>query len=196
MFQTISPAMQARMRFLEQLDAEDRLDGTPHTERLRQIPPVTGRFLAILAASVPEGEIVEIGTSAGYSTMWLTLACAAGGRPITTFEVLDNKIALAQETFRSAGIEDCVRLVPGDAREFLPTMQPIAFCFLDADKTIYQDCYDLVVPNLASGGLFLADNVISHATELEPFLERAAVDERVDAVVVPIGKGLLLCRKI
>jgi predicted O-methyltransferase YrrM len=196
MFQTIPPAMMARMQYLEQVDAQDRQDGTPQVDRLRQIPPVTGRFLALLAASVPQGEIIEIGTSAGYSTMWLTLACKISGRPITTFEVLENKIALAQETFRSAGIENCVRLVPGDAREFLPEIKPVAFCFLDADKSIYQDCYDLVVPNLVSGGLFLADNVVSHATELETFLEGAATDERVDAVVVPIGKGLLLCRKV
>ena len=75
-------------------------------------------------------------------------------------------------------------------------MAGIAFCFLDAEKDIYQDCYNLVVPNLVTGGLLLADNVISHARFLEPFVENAAVDERVDTVVVPVGKGLLFCRKI
>ena len=192
MFHTIPEPLKERMRYLELADAKDRLDGTPQPKRLRQIPPVTGRFLALQAASTPPGKIIEIGTSAGYSTMWLSLT----GRKITTFEVLDNKYALARETFTLAEIEDCVELIHGDAREYLSAMNDIAFCFLDAEKDIYQDCYDLVVPNLVSGGVLLADNVVSHAKFLEPFVEKAAADERVDTVVVPIGKGLLFCRKI
>ena len=192
MFQTISEPMKERMRFLEKADELDRLDGTPQQERLRQIPPITGRVLALLAASAPPGTIIEIGTSAGYSTMWLSLT----GRKITTFEILENKYAMAEETFVQAGIEDCVRAVHGDARDYLGDMDNIAFCFLDAEKEIYQDCYNLAVPKMVSGGLLLADNVISHSNSLEPFVQNAAADERVDAVVVPIGKGLLFCRKI
>jgi caffeoyl-CoA O-methyltransferase len=196
MFDSISNAMKERMRYLETEDARDRQDGTPQPQRLRQIPPITGRFLAILAAGAPHGRVVEIGTSAGYSTMWLSLACRERECGITTFEVLDNKAALARETFARSGIEDVVNFVHGDARDHLGGMKEIAFCFLDANKDIYQSCYDLVVPNLVNGGLLLVDNVISHATFLERFVQKAAKDERVDAVVVPIGKGLLLCRKI
>jgi caffeoyl-CoA O-methyltransferase len=196
MFDSISNAMKERMRYLETEDARDRQDGTPQPQRLRQIPPITGRFLAILAAGAPHGRVVEIGTSTGYSTMWLSLACRERECGITTFEVLDNKAALARETFARSGIEDVVNFVHGDARDHLGGMKEIAFCFLDANKDIYQSCYDLVVPNLVNGGLLLVDNVISHATFLERFVQNAAKDERVDAVVVPIGKGLLLCRKI
>lgn len=196
MFHTIPEPMQQRMRFLERIDGQDRQDGTLQADRLRQIPPVTGRFLALLAASTPPGKIIEVGTSAGYSTMWLSLACRATGSKITTFEVLDHKSALAAETFALAEIDDIVQAVEGDARDYLSDMADIAFCFLDAEKDIYQDCYDLAVPNMVSGGLFLADNVISHSRSLEPLVRHAAADERVDAVVVPIGKGLLFCRKI
>ena len=192
MFHTIPDPIKERMRYLEKVDAQDRQDGTPQPERLRQIPPITGRFLALQAASMPPGEIVEIGTSAGYSTLWLSLT----GRDITTFEVLDNKYALAQETFEKAEVDTQVHLIHGDARDYLGNMAGIAFCFLDAEKDIYQDCYNLVVTNLVTGGLLLADNVISHARFLEPFVENAAADERVDTVVVPVGKGLLFCRKI
>lgn len=192
MFQTIPKPIEERMNYLEKTDEQDRLDGTPQPERLRQIPPITGRFLALLAASAPAGRVIEVGTSAGYSTMWLSLT----GRQITTFEVLNHKFALAQETFSLAGIEDQVQAVHGDARNYLGDMAGIAFCFLDAEKEIYEDCYDLIVPNLVSGGLLLADNVISHARSLEPFVQNAAADDRVDAVVVPIGKGLLFCRKL
>ena len=82
------------MRDLEEMDARDRSDGTPRSQRLRQIPPETGRFIALLAATAQPGRYVEIGTSAGYSTLWLAVACRRVGRTVTTFEVLEDKAAL------------------------------------------------------------------------------------------------------
>ena len=114
MFHELPDAIRERMRYLEHADSKDRRDGTEHLRRLRQIPPETGRFLAILAASAPEGRYLEIGTSAGYSTLWLALACKQVGRTITTFEVLGEKATLARETFKLAGVEDVVELVEGD----------------------------------------------------------------------------------
>ena len=196
MFHTISTAMRDRMSYLEQIDARDRVDGTPRLERLRQIPPETGKFLALLAASAPAGAWVEIGASAGYSTMWLSLAARAVGKRIITFEVLEEKVRLARETFRLAGIEDVVQLVAGDALDHLRDMPEIGFCFLDAEKELYGECYELVVPRLVAGGLLIADNAINHRETLAPMLARALSDERVDAMIVPIGKGELVCRKI
>ena len=120
MFHSIRPAILEQMHALEQIDARDRLDGTPRLQRLRQIPPETGRFLALLAASAPQGEVLEIGTSAGYSTLWLALACEIRSRSLTTFELLPEKVEQAQATFRSAGVAGAVKLVQGDAREYLP----------------------------------------------------------------------------
>jgi caffeoyl-CoA O-methyltransferase len=182
------------MAVLEERDATDRADGTPHLRRLRQIPPETGRFLALLAASAPEGRVVEIGTSAGYSTLWLALAGRVTGRRVTTFEVLPEKAALARETFAVAGVGDLVELVEGDARQALPN--EIGFCFLDAEKEIYAECYQALVPRLVAGGLLLADNAISHRGVLQPFLDQALADPRVDALIVPIGTGELVCRKL
>jgi len=184
------------MRELEKLDAEDRVDGTPRLRRLRQIPPQTGQFIALLAAQAPAGALVEVGTSAGYSTLWLSLACRVRGRRLTTFEVLDDKVALARDTFRAARVDDIVDLVHGDARKHLATMSDIAFCFLDAEKEIYGDIYELVVPRLVSGGVLVADNAINHRETLQPMLDRALTDVRVDAMIVPIEKGELVCRKL
>jgi predicted O-methyltransferase YrrM len=195
MFHTISPAIQAQMVRLEQIDAQDRLDGTPRAQRLRQIPAETGQFLAILAANSPPGHLIEIGTSAGYSTLWLSLASRLCGRKITTFEVLEEKARLAAGTFKAAQVEEVVELVTGDARDYLPRYQEISFCFLDAEKELYGECYEMVVPNLTSGGLLVADNAINHQEILQPVIDLALADEQVDALVVPIGKGLLLCRK-
>jgi caffeoyl-CoA O-methyltransferase len=196
MFHSIPEAILQRMQELEQRDAVDRKDGTPRMQRLRQIPPETGRFLALLCASAPVGQVIEIGSSAGYSTLWLSLACQSRQDRLTGFEVLPEKVALARETFRLAGVEAMIDLVEGDARQVIDRYTEVAFCFLDAEKEIYADCYEKIVPNLVSGGLLVADNVISHAEELRPFVERALNDPRVDAVVVPIGKGELVCRKI
>jgi predicted O-methyltransferase YrrM len=195
MFHPIPERIRKRMSELEKIDERDRLDGTPQAERLRQIPPVTGRFLALLAASVPPGKMIEIGTSAGYSTLWLALAAKQTGHPFTTVELFENKVQMAAETFRLADIEDIVNLVQADARDYLAGEGDIALCFLDTEKELYQPCYDLAVPRLVRGGLLLADNVISHADDLADFIQRAADDPRVDAVVVPIGKGLLMARK-
>lgn len=195
MFLDIPSRMLERMHYLEKEDARDRIDETPHRQRLRQVPPETGRFLALLAASAPEGDLLEVGTSGGYSTMWLTRAAQLKGKKITTFEILPEKAHLAQETFREAGVTGQVDQITGDARQYLPGFKKVAFIFLDAEKSVYMDCYDLVIPNLVPGGLLLADNVISHQEELQPFLDRVLADDRVDALVVPIGKGVLLSRK-
>ncbi len=196
MFHHIPQLILDRMAYLERIDAQDRADSTSRARRLRQIPREVGKFIALLAASAPRGEYIEIGTSAGYSTLWLALAGRHLGRKITTFEVLPEKARLARETFAAAGIADVVELVVGDAREHLKNHPSIAFCFLDAEKEVYGDCYEAVVPNLVVGGLFVADNAINHYETLKPMLEHASSDERVDALIVPIGKGELVCRKL
>ena len=75
-------------------------------------------FIALLAAGAPRGTIVEIGTSAGYSTLYLALAGREVGSKIITFDISIEKAAMAAETFRLAGVEDVVELVRGDARDY------------------------------------------------------------------------------
>ena len=196
MLLNIPELVKKRMKYLEKLDANDRGIATPRLQRLRQIPPETGRFLSILAASAPKGNFIEIGTSAGYSTMWIALACIEKDIRIKTFEILGEKIKLAKETFQQSKIENYVDLIEGDARDFLQAEKNISFCFLDAEKEVYDECYDLIIPNMVKGGLLVADNAINHQAILKPMLDKALSDELVDALIVPIGKGELLCRKI
>jgi len=195
MFHEMSQALFERMAYMEKVDAIDRIDGTPTAARLRQIPPETGKFLALLAACAPRGAVLEIGTSGGYSSLWLALACRQRGDRLTTFEASLSKIELAQETFRLAGVQDLVYIVHGDAVQLLPRYQQVAFCFLDIEKELYRLCYDHLLPNLLGGGLICADNAISHEEELAPFLDYVVADKRVDSLVVPVGKGVLVCRK-
>jgi predicted O-methyltransferase YrrM len=162
---------------------------------LRQIPPETGRFLALLSSMAPKGLRIEIGTSGGYSTLWLTLAQDTPRAKIVTFEIVEEKARIARETFKLAKIEDRVELIVGDATQLLSRYNDIAFCFLDAEKEVYLNCYEKVVPKLVRGGLLAADNVVSHRDSLKSFLDRASSDERVDSLVIPIGKGVLVSRK-
>lgn len=195
MFHPIPERMLNRMKQLERQDAIDRQDGTPKSRRLRQITPETGRFLALVAASAPPGKWVEIGTSAGYSALWLALAAMETGRKVITYDVDPAKIGLARETFSLAGVDDWVDPVEADARQQLPALEDISFCFIDTEKELYLDCYELAVPRMVPGGILLADNAIDHYEVLAAFLEHVMQDERVDALVVPIGKGNLMCRK-
>ncbi|MFW9821265.1 MAG: O-methyltransferase [Candidatus Thorarchaeota archaeon] len=196
MFHEIPKSMKKRMQYLEEIDGQDRVDGTPRMERLRQIPPETGKFLSILAANAPMGEFLEIGTSAGYSTLWIALACRLIGNKVITFEILKEKVHLAEETFQVTNVTDVVELVEGDARDYISNYKNISFCFLDAEKEVYGECYDLTIPNMVKGGILVADNAINHYKTLKPMLDKALADIRVDAVIVPIGKGELVCRKI
>lgn len=183
------------MRELVELDARDRAEGQPLLKRLRQVPEATGRFIALLATLAPRTRWIEIGTSAGYSALWLALACREAGMKLATFEILEEKALLARDTFTKAEVLDVIDFVHGDALEHLEGCREIGFCFLDAEKEIYGQCYELVVPRLAAGGILLADNALSHHEELQPMLDRALADDRMEAVIAPIGTGVLLARK-
>ncbi|WP_133139520.1 O-methyltransferase [Legionella genomosp. 1] len=199
MFHNISAAIVERMNDLENRNREEmsgQID-IKHFDKLRQIPPETGRFISLLAAtSSSKGQWIEIGTSAGYSTLWLALACKHLETKITTFELDQQKITLAKETFASAQVEQYVELVQGNVFDYLPNYKDLSLCFLDTEKELYADCYDIVIPNMVSGGILMADNVISHQSDLQPMIDRALEDKRVDSLVVPIGQGILLCRKL
>jgi predicted O-methyltransferase YrrM len=194
-FHSIPEIMLARMQYLENIDFEDRQDGTPRSNRLRQITPETGRLLALFVASAPNGEIVELGTSAGYSTLWLALGAQTRDQKIRTFEIDPKKAHLARTTFTVAGIKPMIDLRIEDALQGLEPMDQIGFCFMDLDKEYYQACYDLIVPRLVPGGLIIADNAISHESELSYFLDHVYRDQRVDAIIIPVGKGELICRR-
>jgi predicted O-methyltransferase YrrM len=187
--------MLARMRELEAHDARDRKDGTPRLERLRQVPPETGRLLAIAAASAPPGAWVEVGTSAGYSAMWIALAARERGARLVTFEILPEKARLARETFAASGVGDVVELREGDAAAGLAALDRVSFAFLDAEKHSYLQCWSVIAPKLVPGALVLADNVISHRDDMTDFLDAVAGDRDADSVVVPIGMGVLVARR-
>ena len=195
MFESISPSMLSRMRELEAIDLRDRTDGTPQSKRLRQIPPEVGKFIALLAASSPAAPCLRLAPARD------TPPCGSRSPPAPPparsqpSRSTPRKVELARATFAAAGVTDLIDLVHGDALTHLAQYNGIGFCFLDAEKDLYDPCYELAVPRMVPGGILVADNAISHQAELRPMLDRALRDERVDAVLVPIGTGDLVCRK-
>ena len=197
MFHKIPQPILDRMKELEEIDTHDRQDGTPRIKRLRQIPPETGKVLAFLAVTVPsQGAWLEVGTSAGYSALWLSLAAKEKGKTLYTYELLPEKAALARETFKQAKVEKLIELKNGDARGHVGDFGEVAFCFIDCEKEMYAEIFELVAPNLVEDGLIIVDNIISHKKDLADFIVQVEADEGVDTVILPVGKGLMVCRKL
>lgn len=163
---------------------------TARPRRMLNITPDTGRLLWILIRSTRATRILEVGTSNAYSTLWLADAARATGGRVTTLEADTGKIELARENLRRGGCADLVEIVAGRAAETLSRLAgPFDFVFLDADRASYLTYLELVVPRVVPGGLIVADNVTSHAAELEAYLARVKSHPSLFSVTVPVGKG-------
>lgn len=196
MFRDIPQSIEVTQGHLKALEAWRAAQGMEPKRQLRQVTQETGKLLALLLANCPKGDAVELGTGAGYSALWLALACRAGGRRLVTFENDAAKLELARHCLDAAGVLDVVDLREGDALEGLKSLSNYSFCFLDADRALVPQAYELALAALPTGGLIVVDNATSHAQDMAQFLFDLEVDARVDMVIVPIETGLLLCRKV
>jgi caffeoyl-CoA O-methyltransferase len=121
---------------------------------------VEGRMLRLLTEAADAQSVVEIGTSTGYSGLWLCLALQSTGGKLTTFEIDRDRAELARANFRKAGVEHLVTVVEGDAHQNITRLAgPIDVVFIDADKEGYVDYLNRLLPLVRPGGLILTDNV-------------------------------------
>lgn len=187
----------AVLRALETQDTRERETGTPREERLRQVAPEVGRFLHTLVLATRPGSVLEIGTSGGYSSIWLGAAAREIGAVVTTLEMEPKKVAVARDNLTAAGLAKLVTVIEGDALKYLRNRQnPLHFVFLDAEKEDYETFLGLLVPLLPVGGVLVADNLLSHSEELAGFARSALADERLSGMIVPIGRGELLAVRV
>jgi predicted O-methyltransferase YrrM len=178
--------LDALARFGDENDGRE----TERPRRMLNVTPDTGRLLWILVRSSRATRLLEVGTSNAYSTIWLADAARAAGGRVTTLERNPAKATLARENLGRAGLLDHVEIVEGAAAETLPRLPgPFDFVFLDADRPSYRLYLDLALPRLRVGGLLVADNVVSHADELQDYLTRVKSHPDLFSVTVPIGKG-------
>ena len=193
----IDTKARAVLNDLERHDALEREQGIPRRERLRQVTPDVGRFLHTLVLATRPHVILEIGTSGGYSTIWLATAARSVDATVTTLEIDPVKVLRAASNLREAGVDSVATIVQADAFDYLrDRRKPIDFVFLDAEKEDYLRFLELIVPLLPKGGLLVADNLTSHAGDLAQFRRRAESHPHLSAIVVPIGRGELLAAKI
>lgn len=123
------------------------------------VPESDGRLIRLLTESAGAKNVVEIGTSTGYSGLWFCLALLNTGGRLTTFEIDPGRAATAREHFRKAGVERLVTIVQGDAHENIARLkEPIDVLFIDADKDGYADYLNKLLPLVRPGGLILAHN--------------------------------------
>ena len=177
-------------------DAHDGVTANRAT-RMLNITPDTGEFLAVLVKAMRARRILEIGTSNGYSTLWLADAAAGIDGDVTTIEMSPQKIAMARENFARAGLEDRVTQLEGDAAMHLQRFGDDAFdlVFLDSQRSSYLDWRPELKRILRAGGLLVVDNATSHAHEMAAFTGAVQADAGFTTSLVPIGKGEFLAVK-
>jgi predicted O-methyltransferase YrrM len=168
-----------------------------HADRLarrRNVEPETAEMLAVLVRATKARAILEIGTSNGYSTIWLADAAQATGATLTSLDVEPSRTALARENLARAGLEGAADLRTGDAAAVLRAAPDAALdlVFLDAERDAYVAYWPDLVRVLAVGGLLAVDNVVSHADQVRDFRALVDADDRVAQALVPIGAGVLL----
>ncbi|HEY6361090.1 MAG TPA: class I SAM-dependent methyltransferase [Vicinamibacterales bacterium] len=187
----------ALLRELEAHGHEHDARTPDHGDRLLNITPDTGAFLAVLLRACRARRILEIGTSNGYSTLWLAAAARATGGRVTTVELQPAKAALARATFARASAIAPITIEVADAGEVLARAAPGEwdFIFLDADRGHYAGWWPDLRRALAPGGLLVVDNAVSHAAEVAPLIALVTADAELVSVLVPIGKGeFVACR--
>jgi predicted O-methyltransferase YrrM len=184
--------------FLEHLYSQGRehdAGKADRLERLRNVEPETARLLAVLIRSTRARDVLEIGTSNGYSTIWL--ADAARDARVVSVDIDPERTKLARENLRASGLEERVELLTEDAAAVLKRAPDSSFdfIFLDAERPAYTAYWPHLVRVLRPGGLLVVDNVISHADEVADFRTLVSEDERVTEALVPTGAGALLIVK-
>lgn len=145
-------------------EAEQRVLAVLHEMRTSgktylSIDERSGRLLRVLTEAIGAKNVVEIGTSTGYSGLWLSLGLQKTGGRLTTFEINPGRAAMAREHFKKAGVDQLVSVVEGDAHQTVTRLrEPVDLVFLDADKEGYADYLDKLLPLVRPGGLIVADN--------------------------------------
>lgn len=176
---------------LERQGAENDARETGRARKMLNLEPETAQLLSILARNSGARRVLEIGTSNGYSTIWLAAAVAETGGHVISIERSAEKQAMARENLERAGLSGHVGLILGDATAVVRELAgPLDFVFFDADRLSAPEQVKLLAAKLAPQVLITADNVLSHPQEIAGYLKSVLNLEGFDHLVVPVGKRL------
>lgn len=163
------------------------------------ISRVTAEFLNLFIRINKSKQIIEIGTSNGYSGVWIGKALKETGGKLTTIEYYEKRINPAKENFKKCGVDDIITVLQGSACEVLaelPKDFEVDFAFVDANKRESLEYFELIHPHLKSGGFFACDNVLSHEEKVKPFIDAINNHPDYENVVLNLPAGLSLAKKI
>jgi caffeoyl-CoA O-methyltransferase len=178
---------------LETEDEEERRQGLPPEQRARAVAPTTGRFLFSLVAPQTGCEVLELGGSRGYSSIWLGAGARYFGGRVVSIERNPEAAARWRENVTAAGLEDWVELIEGDAFEVLRVLEDVFdVVFIDAEKADYEQLFAYARHRVEPGGLVVADNVLSHKDVLEAYSRARQDDPALLSTTVPLDRGLEL----
>jgi len=178
---------------LEEEDAREREQGVARELRARQVARTTGQLLFAFVAPQTDCEVLEIGGSRGYSTIWLAAGVRFFGGRVLSLEHDPKKIDAWRTNIADAGLEDWAELVEGDAYETLPAIDDVFdVVFLDAEKDDYEQLFQLARGKVEPGAVFVADNVLSHEDMLGAYSRARQADPTLESVTVPLDRGLEL----
>ena len=176
---------------LEREDATEREQGVARDRRARSIAQTTGRFLFALVAPQNACEVLEIGGSRGYSSIWLAAGARMLGGHVLSIEHDGAKCSAWRLNVAEAGLDDWASLVEGDAHEHLSELEDVFdLVFLDAEKDDYERLFELARGKLEPGGVIVADNVLSHSEALGAYSRARQSDPTLESVTVPLDRGL------
>ena len=176
---------------LEAEDADERARNVPREQRARQVARTTGQFLFSFVAPQTDCEVLELGGSRGYSTIWLAAGVRYLGGRVLSLENDPAKVEAWRANIEEAGLADWAELVPGDAFETLPGIDDVFdVVFLDAEKELYERLFDAARDKLEPGAVAIADNVLSHEEVLGAYSRARQADPTLESVTVQLDRGL------
>ena len=179
---------------LEQFGKANDASTTERARRMLNITRDTGELLAVLVRATLARRVLEIGTSNGYSTLWLASAARAIGGSVTTVEFAEYKIGLAVANFTRAGLTRYISIVHDDGGRVLERSADSAFdlIFLDSERPEYPGWWPNLRRVLRLGGLLVVDNATSHPAQMAPFVALVHADAEFSTSLVPVGNGEFL----
>jgi predicted O-methyltransferase YrrM len=185
--------VRAVLERLEREDAAERERELPPEQRSRQIEPTTGRLLFSLVAPQTDCEVLELGGSRGYSSIWLAAGVRNFGGRVLSLEHDPAKIEAWHRNVEEAGVEEWAELREGDAFQQLPLIDNLFdVVFLDAEKDDYEELFRLARDKVEPGALVVADNVLSHSDPLARYSAARQADPTLLSVTLPLDRGLEL----
>ena len=188
--------LRALLRELEETGQANDAQQQDRRNKMLNLEPETAQVISMLIRNGQRKHILEIGTSNGYSTIWLAEATHKVAGHVTSIDRDMHKQQLADANLQRAGLRQSVTLICGDATEIVASLSgPFDCVFFDADRLSAPAQLKLLLPKLAPDALVLADNVLSHPEEIAEYLKTLASIPFFEHLVIPIGKGLSVAYK-